>query len=517
MRKTMLDDCKGPKFEEVLAVFSTAVLRKVVGESTQDPGLRLAFAKALTENELEEKLVPLIIAYHSTLGSTRRNQMKIRENHDQFSKLLEEKAQSLSVRSSGKSHTVEKPPHADSLMHDLKANWLGSQNLVDTLLNGGSSVERDSFLELPFEKAWYHARKGNVDQLNRSSQIDSLQDLEKCLSQQRARMHRLREIKNSVILIEQKSGAKAITNSHDKDQSLVFRDHQTLTVADASNSSREIVKTINLCEEHQAVLSSIRATLSEVKGTAVQQKAARSKHAHTNLVEPSPPNLAVNNRSALSPIPDTEQFATSHSPSVRVYDFEEDLPATGISPSVENADRHGPPQFESKVDIAVEDLDGSDSLDPADLEVGILSNSRQESSEDAPMFQLEPLPASLLDRTRQSMSLLPPPPNSRSRQSLAAQREMRQSQYFPVNQFSTPPKEKPESSRSGASTPRDEIFSEEAEYASIFKSRPRVALSPLMSPAIHANDDDETEEYVGDSESFLDLAVDGSPLASKRR
>ena len=32
MRKTMLDDCKGSKFEEVLAIFSTAVLKKVILE-----------------------------------------------------------------------------------------------------------------------------------------------------------------------------------------------------------------------------------------------------------------------------------------------------------------------------------------------------------------------------------------------------------------------------------------------------------------------------------------------------
>jgi hypothetical protein len=35
---------------------------------------------------------------------------------------------------------------------------------------------------------------------------------------------------------------------------------------------------------------------------------------------------------------------------------------------------------------------------------------------------------------------------------------------------------------SGSSTPRDELFSDAAAYDSVFKSRPRIALSPAFSP-----------------------------------
>ena len=102
-----------------------------------------------------------------------------------------------------------------------------------------------------------------------------------------------------------------------------------------------------------------------------------------------------------------------------------------------------------------------------------------------------PPPQTLLERTRQSMSLLPNPAGpggDHSRKSMSKQ--LRQSQPFPVNQFETPRKNptmdivhgRIDSPRSGSSTPRDQLFSDEADYASVFKSRPKIALSPALSP-----------------------------------
>ena len=112
--------------------------------------------------------------------------------------------------------------------------------------------------------------------------------------------------------------------------------------------------------------------------------------------------------------------------------------------------------------------------------------------------------STLLERTRQSMSLLHNPPvqtNAQVSQKSMISKQLRHSQIFPVNQFETPrgprlkspiraPKDTPKlhvgsltpRKGSGSSTPRDQLFSEEADYASVFKSRPRIALSPALSP-----------------------------------
>ena len=106
---------------------------------------------------------------------------------------------------------------------------------------------------------------------------------------------------------------------------------------------------------------------------------------------------------------------------------------------------------------------------------------------------LPPLPeftaprGTLLERTRQSMSLLPNPPSNSKASQRSSAKQPRFSEVFPVNQFETPGKAQTRQSgswspRSGASTPRDKLFSDEADYASVFKSRPRIAVSPSLSP-----------------------------------
>ena len=104
-------------------------------------------------------------------------------------------------------------------------------------------------------------------------------------------------------------------------------------------------------------------------------------------------------------------------------------------------------------------------------------------------------PPSLQERTRQSMALFSSassPPQRRVNQTS----NPRFSQVFPINQFETPRKANTSAKRmsdvsmakgspsgdSGASTPKEKLFSQEAEYASVFKSRPKIALSPTMSP-----------------------------------
>ncbi|CZT19378.1 uncharacterized protein RCC_05226 [Ramularia collo-cygni] len=96
--------------------------------------------------------------------------------------------------------------------------------------------------------------------------------------------------------------------------------------------------------------------------------------------------------------------------------------------------------------------------------------------------------STLQERTRQSIISLPivpqkKPTHARSRTSA-----------FPVNQFETPQKEHRRSTLAFANditpsqrrdlTPREELFDQDAEYASVFKARPKIALSPVLSPCV---------------------------------
>ena len=98
---------------------------------------------------------------------------------------------------------------------------------------------------------------------------------------------------------------------------------------------------------------------------------------------------------------------------------------------------------------------------------------------------------SLAERTRQSISLAPPPPLTKP----AAQHTRTRSSIYPVNQFDTPRKPRPspvvspergghEGTGGGRRdiTPREQLFSPEAEYDSVFRPRPKIKMSPVSSP-----------------------------------
>lgn len=127
-------------------------------------------------------------------------------------------------------------------------------------------------------------------------------------------------------------------------------------------------------------------------------------------------------------------------------------------------------------------------LSSSDVEDNNTADNESDTSQGLPPLpELSASRSTLLERTRQSMSSLPnPPPKSKDHRHSWV-KQPRFSETFPVNQFETPgkaqsPQSRAWSPRSGSSTPRDELFSDEAEYASVFKSRPRIAVSPSLSP-----------------------------------
>ena len=102
--------------------------------------------------------------------------------------------------------------------------------------------------------------------------------------------------------------------------------------------------------------------------------------------------------------------------------------------------------------------------------------------------------ASLIERTRQSMSRISQQQPQKSRRSMAS--KARQS-LFPVNQFETPRKQSPIEEKKGDSTPKEYLFSDHADYDHVFKSRPKIAQSPVFTP--------QHDEELPMTENALDL------------
>ncbi|KAK4498976.1 hypothetical protein PRZ48_009487 [Zasmidium cellare] len=161
----------------------------------------------------------------------------------------------------------------------------------------------------------------------------------------------------------------------------------------------------------------------------------------------------------------------------------------------------------TRMSMAFKSADDLGSINP---EVQQGSNTGTADAADSPHLRSEPLldrRPTLHERTRQSLSLAPQPasaPTITKRASIHA----RSRTAYPINQFETPQKDHaPRRSTVGTNhleaeddtpqrsiTPREKLFEQDAEYASIFKPRPKVALSPVMSPSFV---DDSSVENMG--------------------
>ncbi|OJJ58880.1 hypothetical protein ASPSYDRAFT_151103 [Aspergillus sydowii CBS 593.65] len=473
LRKSMLDDCKGEKFDELLAVFSTNVLR---GRKVQDlnPAIELSLAPGLTPQEYP-LLLPLILAHRVSLNTLGERRDRVRDTHDKFSQLLDKKKDELDTRSTPGTHVTNQSQGADleALAREIRANWQGSVEFADTLLYGGSKSGRDAFLELPFDSAWSQAKKSTVDDLRTtSSRPDLVLDLETRVLRQKARLQRWHHYSASLRNSETASPLKP-TNS-EKPPQLVFRDHQNLTVASISRSVRQPVDRRSPATGDKDILNSISEAVERINGPSPQRQI---------------PSVSVSESKPESEQKQPRQISSTTGPEI----FETPANSIEIGPSKER------PIEPTPEDLPTEPTPKEDSRAPTPEE------EHRESF-------------SLAERTRKSMSLLPPP----REQPHPSRRRSRKSRVsFPVNQFETPTKSSAADFPSRASTPRDELFEDQADYASVFKSRPRIALSPITSPAVHVSpigDFDLSADVASeDGADDLDYAEVGSPSAARGR
>lgn len=479
----MLDDCKGEKFDELLAVFSTAVLRKVLAVSSDDgplnPAINLSTAKGLTPEQYQ-LVVPLVLAHRVSLGAMGERRARVRNTHEKFSELLDNKKAELASRSNASlPNPAEESVDFNTLLREVNTNWLGSQEWAETLLHGGSRTSHDTFLELPFAKAWSKANASSIEGLRADASQDLLADLESRVSRQQARLRRWRIFRDSIRRESSSVLAPASTGSNSP---LEFSRHQTLTIASISKAVRQSIGGSSigssyLTENDELLLSSMNEALAQISGKP--QTSAFPTSPHSRDAEVDKPAV----------LEDTNPL-----PSPRLEQKEPDRQTT--SPPMETNQRaSSPPE----------------------------PNSRQSESPSVHISEPDPTPDpepqprtfTLAERTRKSMSLIPP--STKNPRGSIRSRKPRSS--FPVNQFETPRKQSAQSSDapSGRSTPRDQLFDDNADYASVFRSRPRVAHSPILSPAVHVSPVDEFDLGDDGDEGSQDDDYDfmNSPLAAR--
>ena len=218
----MFDDCKGDKLQELLSAFSTIVLRKVLASEQVGRSSivgRLCFsAKAPSKDHTS--LLPLAVAHRSSLrtllqkkedlGSTYRDfghalNQKDRDLIGKFDKVIE--AQEFLDKNEPSENTVSRVAKV------LDQHWQGDRRLVDIIAQGEEHGLRDVLLDQKFESVWSEVGGSRFDGDISTSRHGLLEDLEKRVDTQNARLQKWKEFKIGLEQKKRLTGAKPTDNS----------------------------------------------------------------------------------------------------------------------------------------------------------------------------------------------------------------------------------------------------------------------------------------------------------------
>jgi hypothetical protein len=612
LRKTMLDDCKGDKFFEVLAVFSTAVLKRTLSQSSKtraDTSIvrNLATASTLTPSE-QASLLPLAIAHRSALQRSLGQKTVAKTRYNDLSAALDEKIEGISRRTEQYATSLLKSAKPKDQKADFtlvkrqaKENWRSDPRWLDVLIHGDGSQAEDVVLVRPFTETWQEMQSGRSLQ-EKGTESGLLQELENRVSLQQNRIRRWRAFHQRISEDNKRQAAQKQSRRDDSRNSTTdFTAHEHYRLGEKKNSSfteapsDDIIALGNPI--YKDILQNMAKGLASASSPAPRRITSADEKVGTDTKSPKRQYHARNkgsggpsskrdtkaaSRTTKSPYDSSEVPASNIASAKLQQPQSEELfnaPNTSVEPPVEIAasevtkrrpsrDSPSPIPSETNPSPAFEhsgtELGAGASSSVADPhEVTLVDRIVSSVSEASPSpvkkpylslmertrmsmaasfgndmspaaeadVDLPPIPSpeqsdtvfqdrrrTLLERTRQSMSnvaVMSERPKLKQRKSMT--KKTRQSLY-PVNQFETPRKDheslrEEEQTRSGKSTPKEVLFSDEAEYESVFKSRPKVAMSPVYSPAEEAAA--ETIDNSPFEAESSDLWVMSSPLVSR--
>lgn len=629
LRKSMLDECKGDKFVEVLTLFSTAVLKKVLvarlgNKRTTAVARALSTATALSHDK-QTSLLPLAIAHKAALVNVLRRKEEMRRRFTEFERLLNVKTGEINQRlkqckatpRTRKSFIPEK--EAVTIKKQLKDNWIGDQKWLDTILHGDDVQAKDAFLSGRFQDVWHMVEKGQK-LADAAPEAGLLQNLQMRVLEQQTRLQKWKKFHETMLKNEPKPSS-LVPKSQVPVNELRFDDHVQLQLRSTKAAETEPIQRGPLRPEYQDIISEMEAELSRVakaeharsivpqlRRRASSLSVNRSPERHrksrsdsvpkkpaspVKTVKPAPPSRkqsrdtipsrALRQEPATTPIGSDVTLVGQPSTSLRaaplvsqsveslvqdvpeVIDETSDplpiapssspspplpLPSHSKSPSPPPSTYFPsePPVFElasltHEEAIAEAIISSIGNATPSPMKkpqprLSLLERTRMSMAHTTsftPIVESPPSPplptflppieapqgldrrATLHERTMLTMAAMASKP---SRASLApshskhSRKSSARTSLYPINQFDTPRTRKSISmieetrTHSGQLTPKEELFSDDVDYERIFKSRPRIATSPVFSPNVGDGDggDDFDEGVTGVDLADVDIS-----------
>lgn len=181
IRKTMLDDCKGERLEEVLAYFSTVVVKKVVADdldyNKEHPALAFSLAaenRGYDGNDGE--LISLNLAHKASLRRFLERKNEVKDMYRDFNEVLDVKERGVTRRQEA-IRAKEADSSRDTLSNNVREemrrlirnNWSGNEHWMETLVQADLEGRGSGLLDMPFDRVWRRVQQGRLGELEEQS------------------------------------------------------------------------------------------------------------------------------------------------------------------------------------------------------------------------------------------------------------------------------------------------------------------------------------------------------------
>ncbi len=307
----MLDDCTGDRFEEVLAIFSTLVLKKVIlAEKDRQNNIarKLATAGDCSPEE-QRSLLPLACAHRASLTRQLRTKQILRSRYKAFAKSLELKSRDIEKMTeqltAGDRGAPKKDDvganEAEMLIRQVRENWLGEARWAELILGGELQRDLDPVLGSTFADVWPQVKCGGFETIGDQRPTGLLDNLASRVSGQRQRLQRWKQYREDLRTIDQASGRSDASTKPDplpaSKINVRFREHQNLIPSSMSTATKTINKSIwrpmgdlsksAALKEYDRLIARMREEVLDVAGTMARggkrwRTLAKVKHAISN-------------------------------------------------------------------------------------------------------------------------------------------------------------------------------------------------------------------------------------------
>ncbi|KAI0128169.1 HAUS augmin-like complex subunit 6 N-terminus-domain-containing protein [Hypoxylon sp. NC0597] len=256
IRKTMLDECKGERFEEVLAVFSSAVLKKLVAERALNSGPE--YRPTISENiSLENRgyqgdrteLNALLLAHKASLRSTLTKKNAARAKYRDFEELLALKERGIVRRKEQIKLETERSVAETSertkkeVYRIVRTNWTGNDQWVDSLLFNDTHPRKGGLLGSRFDDVWAGVQEGRISDLE-DQNSGLLEQLDNRVRLQKARLEKWDDFRRKMFGNMPPPSTKAPKDkSKSKGVGLGFTAHQQLSIDQIDMNKRPSLTT----------------------------------------------------------------------------------------------------------------------------------------------------------------------------------------------------------------------------------------------------------------------------------